>query len=484
MLGRLPINWYYSLGIGFIASTIIGAMYDIYLLYLIPAALAVALLALFRADRLIMLTAFLVPLSVTIQDLGFGAGLIMPTEPIIILIMLVAILKLAHEGVWDKDFIRHPVTIAVLINLAWILLTSVTSTMPVVSIKYFISRVWYIIVFYFFASHMFSEMRRSLNFIWLFLVSAIGIVTYIMILHSTHGFSRDAVFVIIQPFFWIHGVYAAMVAMMIPVLFVFAWKGKEFKYSPLRRSFLMFFAMLFVAAVIFSYTRAAWLSVLAAAVGWAVFVLRIKLSIIYTVIVVAVMGLLYFQGDIMMKLERNKTGSNSKNMEKHLQSATNIKNDPSNLERINRWSCAWRMFKDKPVFGFGPGTYMFQYAPYQLSYQKTVISTNFATLGHAHSEWLGPLAESGLIGMLSWFAVFVVTFIRALWLIYNAVEPKIRYLTMALTLSLLTYFVHGFLNSYFDYDKVAVPFWAFLSIIVSMDLMNKKAMKGSSMEKS
>ncbi|MBI1223572.1 MAG: hypothetical protein GC180_13300 [Bacteroidetes bacterium] len=477
---RLPIAWFYSLGIAFIAATIVGTMYDLYLLYLIPAGLAVALLALLRADWLIMLSAFLVPFSVTIQDLGFGAGLIMPTEPIIILIMLVAILKLAYEGFWDVDFIRHPVTIAVLINLSWILLTSTTSTMPVVSIKYFISRLWYVVVFYFFASHMFEDLKRSLNFIWLFLISAIGVVSYIVILHSLQGFSRDAVFVIIQPFFWIHGVYAAMVAMLIPVLFTLAWKGKEFRYSPLKRSFLMFFTAVFIVAVVFSYTRAAWLSVLAAATAGVIFRLRIKPGIIYSVIFIAVLGLVYFQGDILMELSRNKTGSNSKNMEKHLQSATNIRNDPSNLERINRWSCAWRMFKDKPVFGFGPGTFMFQYAPYQLSYQKTVISTNFATLGHAHSEWLGPLAESGFIGMLSWFAVFITVFVRAIWLIYHAIDKRIKYLTLALTLALLTYFVHGFLNSYFDYDKIAVPFWAFLSMIVCMDLKSKKALRQNS----
>lgn len=479
MLGKSSITWFYSIGIGFIAATVVATMFDIYYLYLFPAALAVGLLALFRVDRLIMLSAFLVPLSVTFQDLGFGAGLSLPTEPIIILIMLTAILKLAHEGVWDMDFIKHPVTIAILVNTGWILLTTVTSTMPVISLKFFISRIWFIVVFYFFASHMFSDMRRSMNFIWFFLIASIGVVGYIMILHSTYGFERDAIFEIIQPFFWIHGVYAAMVAMLVPVFFVLAYKGKEFQYSPLRRSFLMFFAVVFAAAVLFSYTRAAWLSVFAAAVAGTIFLLRVNLKIIYTVVIVVVGVTLYYQSDIMMKLSRNKTGSNSKNMEKHLQSATNIRNDPSNLERINRWSCAWRMFQDKPIFGFGPGTYMFQYAPYQLSYQKTVISTNFATLGHAHSEWLNPLAEMGLIGMLSWFAVFVITFMRALTLIYYAQDKRIRYLTLALTLALFTYFVHGFLNSYFDYDKIAVPFWAFLSMIVCMDVKNKKDEKAA-----
>jgi len=79
-----------------------------------------------------------------------------------------------------------------------------------------------------------------------------------------------------------------------------------------------------------------------------------------------------------------------------------------------------------------------------------------------------------LIGMLSWFAVFVLTFMRALNLIYYAHDKRVRFLTLALSLALFTYFVHGFLNSYFDYDKIAVPFWAFISMIVCMDVKNKK----------
>ncbi len=57
---------------------------------------------------------------------------------------------------------------------------------------------------------------------------------------------------------------------------------------------------------------------------------------------------------------------------------TNISSDASNLERINRWDCAISMFKERPFFGYGPGTYMFQYAKYQLKKNRTIISTNVA----------------------------------------------------------------------------------------------------------
>ena len=44
---------------------------------------------------------------------------------------------------------------------------------------------------------------------------------------------------------------------------------------------------------------------------------------------------------------------------------------------------------------------MFLYAPYQKPSEKTIISTNAGNRGNAHSEYLGPMAESGILGLLT-----------------------------------------------------------------------------------
>ena len=67
------------------------------------------------------------------------------------------------------------------------------------------------------------------------------------------------------------------------------------------------------------------------------------------------------------------------------------------------------MFKERPVLGWGPGTYMFQYAQFQMARDKTIISTNFAEGGNAHSEYIGPLAEQGFMGFLAFLGI-VATF--------------------------------------------------------------------------
>src|SRR5687767_8132862 len=75
------------------------------------------------------------------------------------------------------------------------------------------------------------------------------------------------------------------------------------------------------------------------------------------------------------------------------------------LQSLNRWSAAFNMFEERPFFGWGPGTYSFRYALFQLSAHKTIISTNAGDKGNAHSEYIGPLAESGVLGLLTFLGI-------------------------------------------------------------------------------
>ena len=63
-------------------------------------------------------------------------------------------------------------------------------------------------------------------------------------------------------------------------------------------------------------------------------------------------------------MSRNSQDSSGKLVE-HLQSISNISTDASNVERLNRWVSAFGMIKEKPLVGWGPGTYQFEYAPFQ-----------------------------------------------------------------------------------------------------------------------
>jgi O-antigen ligase len=174
-----------------------------------------------------------------------------------------------------------------------------------------------------------------------------------------------------------------------------------------------------------------------------------------------------------MTLEQNSEQS-SADLKTHISSMSNITTDASNLERINRWSCAVRMFKDKPVFGFGPGTYMFNYAPYQLNENRTIISTNSADGGNAHSEYLGPLSESGVLGLLTFLVIIGTVVYTAVHTYMRLTDKRLKSFVLAALLGLVTYYVHGFLNNFLDTDKLSVPFWGFTAMIVAIDIYSRK----------
>jgi O-antigen ligase len=174
-----------------------------------------------------------------------------------------------------------------------------------------------------------------------------------------------------------------------------------------------------------------------------------------------------------MYLERNSDESSS-NLTEHFSSMTNISTDASNLERLNRWSCALRMFEERPVFGYGPGTYMFQYAKYQLKKDRTIISTNAGDGGNAHSEYLGPLSESGILGLVT-FLILIITVLYTgihTWTRLN--DSRLKGIVLAAIIGLVTYYVHGFLNNFLDTDKLSVPFWGFTAMIVAIDLYSRR----------
>lgn len=187
------------------------------------------------------------------------------------------------------------------------------------------------------------------------------------------------------------------------------------------------------------------------------------------------MGLLFylFSFEILDRLEKNQQGP-SANFVEHLRSVSNITTDNSNLERINRWQSALRMFAERPFFGFGPGTYQFEYAPFQRAQEKTLISTNAGDKGNAHSEYIGPLAEQGFIGMILVFAVVLTFIITALRLYKRTEKRQIKILSLSLMLSLITYFIHGIMNNFLDTDKASVPVYGFIAAIVALDLYSRE----------
>ena len=164
----------------------------------------------------------------------------------------------------------------------------------------------------------------------------------------------------------------------------------------------------------------------------------------------------------------------SEEFSQHLVSVTNLKNDASNRERINRWVCAVRMFEEKPIFGFGPGTYQFQYGKYQTNEFTTRISTHRGDKGNAHSEYLMFLSETGIIGFIIFLLLVLKSFQVGFKLVNSKIKQEDSILVFSAILGLTTFYVHGLFNAFSDSPKMAILFLGSLGILVFIDNKYKK----------
>ncbi|MCF8277282.1 MAG: O-antigen ligase family protein [Flavobacteriales bacterium] len=443
---------------------------EFYYAPLLPALLAIVLLAFFALDKLVLLIVFLTPLSVNLTDIGLGVGLTLPTDPLLFGVLLIFILKLFAERKFDKRIADHPITLAIIINLVWLGVTTATSEMPLISLKYLVSRLWYVVTFYFITTQIFRNFKSIKWFIAMYMTAFIGVIIYTIVHHGMYGFMEQPAHWVMSPFFNDHTSYGAALAMFYPLLI-----GLVFS-SHYSRSWKVVFLMvlaLFTIALILSYTRAAWVSLIGALGVYLVMRFRIRFTTIMALAAAFFVALFLSWDTIIMKLEKNRQDSSAE-LTEHVKSISNISTDASNLERLNRWGSAWRMFKDRPFVGWGPGTYMFQYAPFQLSSEKTSISTNAGDKGNAHSEYIGPLSESGLFGMVSFLIVVICVIYYSVKLYPRMKNEEHRLYLVSLFLGLITYLIHGILNNFLDTDKASAPFWGFIAGIVAIEVYHMK----------
>lgn len=465
----------YAISISFVLINAICTYLEFYYFNLIPAALLIVLIALFSLDKLILFVVFLTPLAVNLQDLDGGLGLSLPTEPIIFGVMVLFIIKQLHKNTLDSRVMHHPITIFIIINLIWIFITSITSEIPLVSFKFLISRLWFIITFYFVGTQLFKAYTNIKKFFWLYIISFTIVIFYTLYNHYLRGFAEEPANYVMTPFYNDHTIYGAILAMYFPVLIFFVTNKK---YSSGIQFAAFLFIIFFFIALVFSYTRAAWLSLVVAIGAYCLLLMRVKFATILVASLSAGLLFFMFQTEIAMKLAKNRQDA-SEDFDKHIQSISNISTDASNLERLNRWGAAFRMFNERPFFGWGPGTYSFQYAPFQLANNKTIISTNMGDRGNAHSEYIGPLCESGVLGALTFIAIIICTLFTGFRLYYTITDVETKNIVLVTLLGFITYIVHGALNNFLDTDKASVPFWGFIAILVAIDVYHKRRVSES-----
>lgn len=414
-----------------------------------------------------------------------GAAISLPAEPLALLLAVATIFTGYQNHGFLKKLRSEPIIWMVLmLVLSWFVSTA-TSTMPLVSAKYvFINLVYIVIGLVLFPIILNINQLSIQQFMrWLFLPLAFFSVFAVYNL-LPYRFNPGAAPLIGYPFFKDHTVFSATLSLFVPVLL--AWRTffdypKKTDWLPPAIGLMVLFA-LFISS-----SRAAWLALLVAGAFYVFIRLRGNLAGLVALLLAFTTVVWMFRTDIENKLLINPYTSTevAGSLQDQALSVTNISSDVSNRERLNRWKCAIRMGLDRPFLGFGPGTYQFQYFPYQRDADMTYISVTdpFNTVvgrgGSAHSEYLLLLSESGFLGLAAWFGLQIALLITFFSIWRGNLPETEKNMALFIYLGVLTYSIHSAFNNYLNTVQFGVSWWLLVGALLFLRIKSRHATEGT-----
>jgi len=404
--------------------TLFAAIFTHQLLWLLMVPiLALILVGFVYPSFFYFLLFFTIPIS-TEWQITPSLGTDFPDEPLMWGISALIIMMIAAKKKVPISLLRQPIFLLLIAGLFWAVLCTLFSTHPLLSVKYVLAKLWYIIPFcggvllFVRSPSDYGKLAKCL------LIPMGFVVLVILFRHSLSGFSFDRVNKINGPFFRNHVNYSALLVCCIPIVYgLMRWDIRLKKWWTLL-------LILFLVGLFFSYARGAWLAL---CVGLLV-VLAIRKRIVHWFLLgcslfVMIAGIWLVSRNNYLRFSPNYAETiYHAGLSDHLEATYTMK-DLSAVERFYRWIAAIRMAADCPVTGFGPNTFYNNYRGYTVNAFTTYVSNN-PEHSTVHNYFLMQLAEQGVMGLLLFFALFVTMILTAQQMYHRYNDPFYKHLVL------------------------------------------------------
>jgi O-antigen ligase len=153
----------------------------------------------------------------------------------------------------------------------------------------------------------------------------------------------------------------------------------------------------------------------------------------------------------------------------NLLEATTRLEDISLMERVYRWVAAAYMIEQKPILGFGPGTFYFNYRNFTVTSFKTYVSHNPERSG-IHNYYLMVAVEQGLPGLFFFLAFCVLVLLWGQRTYHRLRDVAQGRFVMAASLSFALICLLMFMNDFVETDKIGSLFFICAAIVVNGSL--------------
>lgn len=246
----------------------------------------------------------------------------------------------------------------------------------------------------------------------------------------------------ITGFFSIYMTFSGQLAQMIPIIAALCLAVT----SAWKRLCLAIILSLTGAALLWTYTRSAWLGVLAAftVIGY---VLGKRLALLALLV-----GCL--AGTLLL--------AHPKAMDKSL----SLLRDRDE-ERIYTWITTLDVIKDHPLTGIGKGNYSSMVIPYR---ERRYGDFEFSSKAHAHNNLLQVSVEAGILGGLCFLWLWGTLFWEA-YRVYRGLpetDRLLRWLALGLIGALAAFFTQGVFEHNWGDSETAMMMWLIVALVLKL----------------
>ncbi len=442
----------------------------------VPFGLLVLLWGLGDFRRIYFLIWATIPFAIEV-DLPGGLSTDFPAETLMWLscLLFVGYLFLYHRNL-DFSFILHPVFILLVIHFFWIIFTTIISQEPMISFKYTLAKSWYLVCFILIPLLLFKDIKDFKQWGLYFLIPLIGTVIIIMIRHSQYGFTFETINKAVIPIYRNHVDYACSLGIILP----FAWWMRRRFVQNNAKIFFVIAMILSLGGIYFSFTRAAWLSVPLAIMSFYVIKFRLMRAVIPVALGIAILAVGWLASDnkyIDYSPDFAKTITHKKFDD--LVSATYKMEDISTVERFYRWVAGYYMLKERPIAGFGPGSFYSLYQSYVDRHFTTYVSDNPEHSG-MHNYYLMEAVDQGIIGLLIFLSLIIFVLLYGERLYHRMESGPWKELLIAALVSFCCILFILTLNDMVETDKVGSFFFFCIAIVILSGMQHRQTITSKS----
>lgn len=450
-----------------VISVILSITSESFLPLIIPPGILLLMLVLTRIELVFLLLFISIPIASEVQVTS-NLGTDLPSEPLMWLLFGVLLIFLAHkDGIRDSIVFKHSMTWLIALHIGWIFFTFIFSDHPIISLKFFLSKLWYVGVFYLLAYYFLNSRKKLDRIIWATFFSLLFTVLIIVIRHGIEGgFTFATINNVVSPFYRNKVTYSSLIALFLPLIW---YLSGNFQKGSFRRRFLLFSIIFLLVALYFGYTRATMIAVIVAIST----PLLLKWRLIKIALVIAVLGAglithYFSSNDQYLNYAPNYETTVMHQDFDNLLEATYQFEDISTMERFYRWIAGFYMVAEKPLTGYGPNSFYESYQPYTVRSYETYVSDNPEQSG-IHNYFLMMMVEQGIPGFLIFFAICVTFLLRAENLYHHLKRGPNRRLLVGITASMIIILLLQLMNDMIETDKVGTFFWLWLAVLVKIE---------------